>query len=167
MARHNLWPTPRAAANENRQTKPTPSQLAGTHGRSLGAAVNTPSMWPTPTVQDAANNGGPSQMRRNTKPLNAEVGGKLNPEWVEWLMNWPPGWTDPTRSCFASFADWQQHQHDWFEEDPAVDGLHRTAVGVENRTARLKAIGNGQVPAVARLAWETLTSHARADRVGT
>ena len=32
-----MWPTPRASANENRQTKPTPSQLAGTHGKSLAA----------------------------------------------------------------------------------------------------------------------------------
>jgi hypothetical protein len=49
---------------------------------------------PTPTVQDASNNGAPSQMERNTKPLNAEVGGPLNPQWVEWLMGWPVGWTD-------------------------------------------------------------------------
>lgn len=40
-----MWPTPRASANENRQTKPTPSQLAGTHGMSLCVAAN---MWPTP-----------------------------------------------------------------------------------------------------------------------
>jgi hypothetical protein len=30
-------------------------------------------MWPTPTVQDSANNGGPSQFRRNSLPLNAQV----------------------------------------------------------------------------------------------
>lgn len=42
-----LWPTPRASANENRQTQPTPSQLVGRHGMSLCAAVN---LWPTPTV---------------------------------------------------------------------------------------------------------------------
>lgn len=30
-------------------------------------------LWPTPTVQDADNNGGPGQMRRNTLPLNAVV----------------------------------------------------------------------------------------------
>ena len=26
--------------------------------------------------------------------LNALHGGKLNPQWVEWLMGWPIGWTD-------------------------------------------------------------------------
>lgn len=80
-------------------------------------------MWPTPTVQDASNDGGPSQFERNSVPLNAAVkmwttptaddtghrkerysqggtalslqaGGSLNPTWVEWLMGFPPGWTD-------------------------------------------------------------------------
>ena len=26
--------------------------------------------------------------------LAAEVGGQLNPTWVEWLRGWPLGWTD-------------------------------------------------------------------------
>ena len=55
-----LWPTPRASENENRQTKPTPSQLAGQHGLSLAA----------------------------------EVGGKLNPDWVARLMGYPDNWLD-------------------------------------------------------------------------
>jgi hypothetical protein len=44
------WPTPLASENENRQTKASPSQLAGEHGWSLGAAVNHP--WPTPTTTE-------------------------------------------------------------------------------------------------------------------
>ena len=56
--------------------------------------VNNPKLWPTPTVQDSKNNGGQSQHERNTKPLNAEVGGSLNPQFVEWLMGYPEGWTD-------------------------------------------------------------------------
>jgi hypothetical protein len=50
-------------------------------------------LWPTPTTQDAKNNGSPSQQRRNTRPLNARAGGPLNPEWIEWLMGFPIGWT--------------------------------------------------------------------------
>jgi hypothetical protein len=53
-----------------------------------------PAMWPTPTVQDASNNGGPSQYERNSLPLKAVAGGALNPTWVEWLMGFPLGWTD-------------------------------------------------------------------------
>ena len=47
------WPTPRASENENRQTKASPSQLAGEHGWSLGAAVNH--QWPTPNSARAGN----------------------------------------------------------------------------------------------------------------
>ena len=39
-------------------------------GMPLAIAVQ---LLPTPTTQDAANNGGPSQFQRNTLPLNAEV----------------------------------------------------------------------------------------------
>ncbi|WP_329564268.1 hypothetical protein OG711_25325 [Streptomyces uncialis] len=45
-----LLPTPRASANENRQTRRTPSQEAGTHGLSLAAEVC--SLLPTPTAAD-------------------------------------------------------------------------------------------------------------------
>jgi len=41
----------------------------------------------------------------------------------------------------------------WWGSEPDVG---RVAHGVAARVDRLKAIGNGQVPAVARLAWETL-----------
>lgn len=68
-------------------------------------------LWPTPTVQDAHNNGSPSQHDRKVLPLNAAVGrpdlaedssqtshpGQLNPEWVEMLMGFPAGWTDCER----------------------------------------------------------------------
>lgn len=53
-----------------------------------------PEIWPTLTVQDAKNNGGPSQHKRKQKPLNAEVDGPLNPEFCEWLMGYPRGWTE-------------------------------------------------------------------------
>lgn len=67
-------------------------------------------MLPTPTCQDAANNGGKSQTERNTPPLNAVVGGALNPVWVEWLMGWPLGWTDLKHSATARFRSWlRQH----------------------------------------------------------
>lgn len=47
----------------------------------------------------------------------------------------------------------------WWENDPAdvpESGMGRVVNGVAHRMVRLKAIGNGQVPAVVRLAWETL-----------
>ena len=41
----------------------------------------------------------------------------------------------------------------WWGPEPSMD---RVAHGVAHRVDRTKAIGNGQVPAVVRLAWETL-----------
>jgi hypothetical protein len=65
-------------------------------------------LLPTPTAQDAKNNGAPSQMERNTKPLNAEIGGALNPTWVEWLMGWPLGWTDCDVSATDKYRQWRR-----------------------------------------------------------
>ena len=59
----------------------------------LAEQVAVRTLLPTPTCQDAKNNGGAAQQRRNTRPLNAVCGGALNPPWVEWLMGWPIGWT--------------------------------------------------------------------------
>lgn len=43
---------------------------------------------------------------------------------------------------------------DWWATEPDVD---RVADGVSRRVDRLRAIGNAQVPAVAEIAWKTLT----------
>ena len=59
-----LWPTPRASANENRQTKPTPSQEAGQHGMNL---ATTAALWPTPQTDSFRSRGGE---RRDEKGLD-------------------------------------------------------------------------------------------------
>ena len=50
--------------------------------------------WPTPTAHNAKECNSPSEKNRNTPTLAAQIGGKLSPTWVEWLMGWPLGWTD-------------------------------------------------------------------------
>ena len=56
-------------------------------------------------------------------------------------------------------ADGAQHQAlergRWWATEPQLD---RMAYGVAARVDRIRALGNGQVPAVAALAWETLTA---------
>ncbi|WP_246039691.1 hypothetical protein [Glycomyces buryatensis] len=52
-----LLPTPRASANEDRQYKPTPSQLAGKHGKSLQAEVCSLPLLPTPRASDTGTAG--------------------------------------------------------------------------------------------------------------
>jgi hypothetical protein len=101
--------TPRASQDYKPIRQLSPSEAGGTHGRTLVADIGR-EMLPTPTAQDAKNNGGISQMNRNTIPLNMvlinqskqEIGdnGKsiprlgLNPEFVEAMMGFPIGWTD-------------------------------------------------------------------------
>jgi hypothetical protein len=94
---YRLWPTPTVFGNYNRKG------VSANSGDGMATAVK---MWPTPTVQDSKNNGAPSQMERNTKPLNAEGGGALNPPWVEWLMGWPIAWTDCAASATDRFRQW-------------------------------------------------------------
>ena len=50
-------------------------------------------LWPPPTQSDGT--GGPGNSGRDGGDnLRTAVGGSLNPEWVELLMGFPPGWTD-------------------------------------------------------------------------
>jgi len=60
-------------------------------------------MWPTPTAHNSKEGGFPAEYTRNTPSLTAEAtqadnkphsSGSLNPQWVEWLMGYPEGWTD-------------------------------------------------------------------------
>ena len=59
----------------------------------------------------------------------------------------------------SAVADAQEHQavecRGWWEAEPDVG---RVAHGVAARVDRLRCLGNGQVPAVAALAWQLLTS---------
>ena len=90
-----MWPTP-TRCNDSFYVDNSPNKEKR-HSRGLASEVDhraKTAMLPTPTVQDSKNNGGPSQQKRNTKPLNAVAGGTLNPTWVEWLMGYPKGWTD-------------------------------------------------------------------------
>ena len=151
-----LGPTPVASDSEfagNFKIRPEGAKYpASAHGlRTViyewrnGAPWKPPTeKFPTPTVQDAANNGGPSQSERNTPPLNAIVGGLLNPDWVEWLMGWPVGWTDTTREDVET--------HDWTAEP-----CPRVTTRRDLRAPRLKQCGNGQVPQCAAMAWRILT----------
>jgi len=54
------------------------------------------SHWATPTQSDGT--GGPGNSGRDGgENLRTQVGGSLNPTWVEWLMGFPLGWTDCER----------------------------------------------------------------------
>nr|WP_246675760.1 DNA cytosine methyltransferase [Mesorhizobium sp. B2-1-2] len=82
-------------------------------------------LWPTPTVQDAANRAGPSQWVRNSwalnvqavahflgtteRPENLDELGALNPEFACWLMGLPPEWDACAPTATRSSAKPQRH----------------------------------------------------------
>ena len=78
---HNLLPTPTAFDmgkgrtveewDEWTEKLKTTTSAGNGHGRSL--EIEAMKLLPTPTCQDGANNGGPSQFRRHALPLNTLV----------------------------------------------------------------------------------------------
>ena len=59
-------------------------------------AGNGSSSWPTPRARDWKAGSAGQRFRRRACTLSDAVGGRLNPDWVEWLMGFPPGWTAGT-----------------------------------------------------------------------
>jgi len=79
------WPTPVSSDTGDRKAKYAQG------GTPLSMAVRT---WTTPTSHNAKETNAPSESERNMPTLAPQVGGSLNPTWVEWLMGWPIGHTD-------------------------------------------------------------------------
>lgn len=96
------WPTPTCADAFTDKLKSSQQQEGSMHSVNLSQAVK---MWPTPIVWDAITSGfAPERIAKDaakrqdslTRATASDVaahGGALNPDWVEWLMNWPIGWT--------------------------------------------------------------------------
>ena len=86
-----IWPTPTArdckGANsmEHLLRPKTPGNAH--HVRQLANAVK---LFATPCAGEAIGSHGGG----NGRSLRTDVAGQLNPTWVEWLMGFPPGWTD-------------------------------------------------------------------------
>jgi len=83
-----MWPTPLATDG----SKGGPNQKGGKGDLRLSSAVH---QFPTPTATNTkahhmrgADNGKEREARSYGET------GQLNPNWVEWLMGWPHGWTD-------------------------------------------------------------------------
>jgi len=76
----------------------------GTNG-SIGLARYV-QFFPTPTARDCKDNGkSPAEVVMNSKTLVTHAGGQLNPEWVEWLMGYPIGWTELKDSAMQWFQN--------------------------------------------------------------
>lgn len=77
------WPTPRATDSR------APGMARTVRG---GLNLTTAVRWSTPKARDWRSVTG--RETRGSPDLNLQVGGQLNPAWVEWLMGFPIGWTE-------------------------------------------------------------------------
>ena len=109
-----LWATPNTMDHLPQRSPEALHRLATTHRKGRTRPSNlreqvdeaTLKMWPTPNASDNRDRGNlsdPAIQRRIL--LGKQVGltmavkdgkeiGTLNPNWVEWLMGYPIGWTD-------------------------------------------------------------------------
>lgn len=91
------------------------------HGRTTQARLRNQVMWPTPNSVDWKGAGASGALRdrldyavergqtkTNNYP-NPQGSGSLNPQWVEWLMGYPVGWTDCGDSVTPSSRKSSKH----------------------------------------------------------
>ena len=124
-------------------------------------------LWPTPTAHNAKEGAYPAEFKRNTPSLVIEaqrrndsgdqsaedlpnttsgeagtekVKANLNPDWVEWLMGYPEGYSDTEKTEKQSI---NEHEGWWFEPD-----IPRITPRKDLRTKRLKCLGNSIVPQI-------------------
>ena len=94
-----------------------------------------------PSIQRRVKIGKQLSLSQSVHPTN----GKLNPDWVEFLMGWAVSWTDLTSTGVVQYP-----------LSPEPEGLPRVCESTPTRTPRLKCIGNGQVPQCAATAYQLL-----------
>lgn len=131
-----LWPTPTASTYGSNR-----GGAAGRCGPIRPSLSSMAKLWHTPTRGDGTSGPGLHTTRGRSSNLRTDMRvepGPLNPDWVEWLMGLPVGWTNP--DCE------RPEQHSWLREPTSVP---RTAHAVEHRKNRLMAIGNALVWQVA------------------
>ena len=99
-----MMPTPTVHGNYNRKG------MSKNSGDGLATFV---AKFPTPCAQDAKNSTLPVSLRdRDSIPgyllTNGEQpGGQLNPDWVEWLMGWPVGWSQLSKLTPKNYENWR------------------------------------------------------------
>jgi len=127
------WPTPMSTEHKaNRQTREN-------HQNGLTQAVLATEikMFPTPCNRDYK--GAVKSGKRITKSGKTQnygeqlpniVGGQLNPNWVEWLMNWPITWSGLNAIDPKEYQRWketssktlqksEQLREMWWDNDPS------------------------------------------------
>ena len=138
-----MWSTPAANDGKNGTLPP-----AAANWDSLPGDVLRASMWPTPNSSDQHHANLPHDIGKGY--LRAEAlseynkqKGQLNPDWVDTMMGFPAGWSEPDCDNPQEIpfpAPMGCEQYEW--EPPLV------ATNCPNRANRLKADGNAVVPQI-------------------
>jgi len=155
-----LWPTPRVSDTEGGVVKNVElnnGNFSRTNkkgvrwGVKLKDAVNHVEMLPTPTARDWKGGRKPETLKKagrnenNSLPdkVNAQIKttGSLNPDWVEWMMGYGQGYTDPDNKDSFTLGS-----HQGFPNEPKIA---RVTTENQYRKDRLKALGNSIVPQIA------------------
>ena len=99
-----LWHTPQASdaaqgaiayPSNQLQIKGNTMRRISKTGKSRGLGLaRQVKMWPTPKAADSHGVCPPHHHGSSGQCLKDLVGGALNPQWVEWLMGCPVGWSD-------------------------------------------------------------------------
>jgi hypothetical protein len=100
--KHYKFPTPHGFSKDGRSNGPS--------GNELGRAVNNltkDGLYTTPCADDTGHR--KEKYAQGGTALSTQVGGSLNPPWVEWLMGWTIGWTD----CAPLGTDKYQRLRQW------------------------------------------------------
>lgn len=179
LSRHSPWVKPRregqtlptllakdAAASGNRPD-PTLWSLSDTLGITAKAkrhGIVLPTLAATDWKSPYGLEGLKAQLAKRSKPLRdilpfLEGGRRINPAWAEWFMDWPIGWTD--LSGKPDVATWRRQTlaGDWWTDAVEEQVLPRTLAtgeGVPDTGARIKVLGNSQVPLAAAVAFTVL-----------
>jgi hypothetical protein len=82
----------------------TPTAKANQLSPSMRKHPGCRAWWPTAVADDTGHR--KKKYAQGGTPLSMQIGGQLNPNWVEWLMGWPIGWTDCEPLEMGRFRKW-------------------------------------------------------------
>lgn len=145
------WPTP--TANEDAAGTPD-GKMQWMLTQAVKSGYSTRAAYEKSKTEHIATPESRWENPDRSRNLNDQIGGQLSANWVELLMGWPRTWTALHPIAAADWALWLEKHGwpiDWERDEP------RIVAGATARVARLRAIGNGQVPICAATAWEILS----------
>ena len=161
-----FWPTPSASPSGFY------AESEETGGKRPDRFITLPRavvQWATPTSRDYKDSGPDTNYQHAAEKVrlagqvvvrSQDEVGSLNPDWVEaHLMSLPEGWTRLEPLPEGAYEEWWDGMKDgtWWDTERDLPRLTMTRTA---RTKRLKMLGNGIVPASARLAITTLEGEA-------